>query len=80
MSRADSTENFLHPVSLVLNGGVFGPSLFMSAMLGASTTYVVVYLFSHSSLLANQLYGHNKNPFDEIHAKDEKYAGFKSSP
>lgn len=119
------------------NGGVFGPSLFMGAMLGASvgiivegagipisgislyaiagmgatvatvigavfaaiiamiemtgklspslpllfsvsTAYVVVYLFSQSSLLVNQLNGRNKNPFDEIHAKDKKYEGFKS--
>jgi len=121
------------------NGGVFGPSLFMGAMIGASvgiivegvgipisgislyaiagmgatvatvigavfaaiiamiemtgklspslpllfsvsTAYVVVYLFSQSSLLVNQLNGRGKNPFDEIHAKDEKYEGFKSTP
>ena len=118
------------------NGGVFGPSLFMGAMLGASvgiivegagipisgislyaiagmgatvatvigavfaaiiamiemtgklspslpllfsvsTAYVVVYLFSQSSLIVNQLNGRNKNPFDEIHAKDKKYEGYK---
>lgn len=121
------------------NGGVFGPSLFMGAMLGASvgiivegagipisgislyaiagmgatvavvigavfaaiiamiemtgklspslpllfsvsSAYVVVYLFSQSSLLVNQLNGRNKNPFDEIHSKDEKYEGYKSTP
>ncbi len=121
------------------NGGVFGPSLFMGAMLGASvgimvegvgipisgislyaiagmgatvatvvgavfaaiiamiemtgklspslpllfsvsTAYVVVYLFSQSSLLVNQLNGRNKNPFDEIHAKDEKYEGYRPTP
>jgi len=121
------------------NGGVFGPSLFMGAMLGAavgiivegagipisgislyaiagmgatvatvigavfaaiiamiemtgklspslpllfsvSTAYVVVYLFSQSSLLVNQLNGRGKNPFDEIRAKDKKYEGYKPTP
>ena len=107
------------------NGGVFGPSLFMGAMIGASvgivvegagipisgislyaiagmgatvatvigavfaaiiamiemtgklspslpllfsvtTAYVVIYLFSPSSLLANQLTGRNTNPFEDV--------------
>jgi chloride channel protein, CIC family len=118
------------------NGGVFGPSLFMGAMIGASvgiiaegsgitisgislyaiagmgatvaavigavfaaiialiemtgklspslpllfsvtTAYVVLYLFSQSSLLVNQLKGRGKNPFTEIYAKDTKYEGIK---
>ncbi|MFT5888323.1 MAG: CIC family chloride channel protein [Zhongshania sp.] len=121
------------------NGGVFGPSLFMGAMLGASVgivaegagvnissislyaiagmgatvgvviggvfaailaliemtgkltpavpllfsvtcAYVVVYLFSQSSLLVRQLNGRGKNPFVEVHSGDEKYEGFKSKP
>jgi CIC family chloride channel protein len=121
------------------NGGVFGPSLFMGAMLGSAvgimvegagipisgislyaiagmgatvatvigavfaaiiamiemtgklspslpllfsgtTAYVVVYLFSQSSLLVNQLNGRGKNPFDEIRAKDKKYEGYKPTP
>ena len=121
------------------NGGVFGPSLFMGAMIGASvgfmvegagipissislyaiagmgatvatvvgavfaaiialiemtgklspslpllfsvsSAYVVIYLFSQSSLLVNQLNGRNKNPFDEIRSTDKKYEGFQSKP
>ncbi len=121
------------------NGGVFGPSLFMGAMLGASVglivegagitisgisvyavagmgatvatvigavfaaiialiemtgklstslpllfsvsfAYVVVYLFSQSSLLVNQLNGRGKNPFDEVHSKDKKYEGYLTKP
>ena len=121
------------------NGGVFGPALFMGAMIGASvgiivegagipisgislyaiagmgatvatvigavfaaiialiemtgklspalpllfsvtSAYVVVYLFSQSSLLVNQLNGRNRNPFDEIHAKDKKYEGYQTKP
>ncbi|MFT5219278.1 MAG: CIC family chloride channel protein [Gammaproteobacteria bacterium] len=116
------------------NGGVFGPSLFMGAMIGASvgiiaegsgitissisiyalagmgatvatvigavfaaiiaiiemtgklspslpllfsvtTAYAVMYLFSQSSLLVNQLEGRNKNPFKEVRAGDSKYEG-----
>jgi len=116
------------------NGGVFGPCLFMGAMLGAAVgiilkmngvpiasislyaiagmgamvagvvgavmaaiigliemtgklstslpllfsvtlTYVVIYLFSQSSLLVRQLNGRKKNPFDEIHVRDAKYEG-----
>ena len=119
------------------NGGVFGPSLFMGAMIGASvgiivegagitisgislyaiagmgatvatvigavfaaiiamiemtgklspslpllfsvsSAYVLVYLFSQSSLLVNQLNGRGKNPFREIQAKDKKYDGYSS--
>lgn len=126
-------------LSFGFNGGVFGPSLFMGAMLGAaigltvenagvtvtsislyaiagmgamvsvvigavfaaiialiemtgkltpslpllfsvSCAYVIVYLFSQSSLIVNQLNGRNKNPFDEIQAKDKKYEGFKPTP
>ena len=118
------------------NGGVFGPGLFMGAMLGAAVgfmvegagvtisdisvyaiagmgatvaaiigavfaaiivmiemtgtldaslpllfsvacAYVVMYLFSQSSLLVNQLRGRDKNPFVEIGPKDEKYEGIK---
>ncbi|MFT5658923.1 MAG: CIC family chloride channel protein [Gammaproteobacteria bacterium] len=118
------------------NGGVFGPSLFMGAMIGASvgivvegagipisgislyaiagmgatvatvigavfaaiiamiemtgklspslpvlfsvtSAYVVIYLFSQSSLLVNQLNGRNKNPFDEVRSTDKKYEGVK---
>ena len=119
------------------NGGVFGPSLFMGAMIGAAVgfmvegsgisisgismyaiagmgamvavvigavfaaivaliemtgkltpslpllfsvtcAYVVVYLFSQSSLLVNQLNGRNRNPFAEVHARDKKYEGIKT--
>ena len=121
------------------NGGVFGPSLFMGAMIGASvgivvegagipisgvslyaiagmgatvatvigavfaaiialiemtgklspsipllfsvtSAYVVIYLFSQSSLLVNQLNGRNKNPFDEVCPTDKKYEGIKPAP
>jgi CIC family chloride channel protein len=121
------------------NGGVFGPSLFMGAMIGASvgivvegagipisgvslyaiagmgatvatvigavfaaiialiemtgklspsipllfsvtSAYVVIYLFSQSSLLVNQLNGRNKNPFDEVRPTDKKYEGIKPAP
>ncbi len=121
------------------NGGVFGPSLFMGAMIGASVgfvvegagisisgisvyavagmgatvavvigavfaaiialiemtgkltpalpllfsvsfAYIVVYLFSQSSLLVNQLNGRGKNPFDEVLAKDKKYEGYGPTP
>ena len=121
------------------NGGVFGPSLFMGAMLGAAvgimvegtgisisgisiyaiagmgatvatvigavfaaiiamiemtgklssslpvlfsvaSAYIVIYLFSQSSLLVRQLDGRGKNPFEEIRAKDKKYEGFKTKP
>jgi CIC family chloride channel protein len=121
------------------NGGVFGPSLFMGAMIGASvgivvegagipisgislyaiagmgatvatvigavfaaiialiemtgklspsmpllfsvtSAYVVIYLFSQSSLLVNQLNGRNKNPFDEVRSTDKKYEGIKPAP
>ncbi len=121
------------------NGGVFGPSLFMGAMIGASVgfvvegagisisgisvyavagmgatvavvigavfaaiialiemtgkltpalpllfsvsfAYIVVYLFSQSSLLVNQLDGRGKNPFEEVHAKDKKYEGYGPTP
>jgi len=120
--------------SFGFNGGVFGPALFMGAMLGAAIglmvessgvtissislyaiagmgamvagiigavmaaiigliemtgklspslpllfsvtcTYVVIYLFSQSSLLVRQLNGRNKNPFVEIKAQDDKYEG-----
>jgi len=116
------------------NGGVFGPCLFMGAMLGAAIgimveqagidiasvslyaiagmgamvagvigavmaaiigmiemtgklspslpllfsvtcTYVVIYLFSQSSLLVRQLDGRGKNPFKEVKAHDQKYEG-----
>ena len=121
------------------NGGVFGPSLFMGAMLGAAvgivvegagisisgisvyaiagmgatvatvigavfaaiiamvemtgklssslpvlfsvtSAYVVIYLFSQSSLLVNQLKGRGKNSFEEIRSKDKKYEGYKAQP
>lgn len=117
------------------NGGVFGPCLFMGAMLGAAIgimvegagipiasislyaiagmgamvagvigavmaaiigliemtgklspalpllfsvtcTYVVIYLFSQSSLLVRQLNARNRNPFVEIKPRDKKYGGF----
>lgn len=123
--------------SFGFNGGVFGPSLFMGAMLGAAIgimiestgatitsislyaiagmgamvagvigavmaaiigliemtgklspslpllfsvtcTYVIIYLYSQSSLLVRQLNGRNKNPFVEIHARDKKYEGVKT--
>ena len=123
--------------SFGFNGGVFGPSLFMGAMLGAAVgiiveqsgitissislyaiagmgamvagvigavmaaiigmiemtgklspalpllfsvtcTYVVIYLYSQSSLLVRQLNGRNKNPFVEIKAHDKKYEGVES--
>jgi CIC family chloride channel protein len=121
-------------LSFGFNGGVFGPGLFMGAMLGAAvgfivegagvttsgislyaiagmgamvativgavfaaiivliemtgkltpslpllfsvaSAYVVVYLFSQSSLLVNQLRGRNKDPFEEIGPGDKKYEG-----
>ena len=124
--------------SFGFNGGVFGPSLFMGAMLGAAIgitveltgipissislyaiagmgamvagvvgavmaaiialiemtgklspslpllfsvtcTYVVIYLYSQSSLLVRQLNGRNKNPFVEIKAHDKKYEGVDNS-
>jgi len=117
------------------NGGVFGPCLFMGAMLGAAIgimvegagipiasislyaiagmgamvagvigavmaaiigliemtgklspalpllfsvtcAYVVIYLFSQSSLLVRQLNARNRNPFVEIKPRDKKYGGF----
>jgi CIC family chloride channel protein len=120
--------------SFGFNGGVFGPCLFMGAMIGAAIgitvemtgisiasislyaiagmgamvagvvgavmasiivliemtgklstslpllfsvtcTYVIIYLFSQSSLLVRQLNGRNKNPFVEVKAKDKKYEG-----
>ena len=120
--------------SFGFNGGVFGPALFMGAMLGAAVgisveqagipvssislyaiagmgamvagiigavmasiiamiemtgelspslpllfsvtcAYVVIYLFSQSSLLVRQLNGRNRNPFVEIKAHDKKYEG-----
>lgn len=120
--------------SFGFNGGVFGPCLFMGAMLGAAIgivveqsgtpiasislyaiagmgamvagvigavmaaiigmiemtgklspslpllfsvtcTYVVIYLYSQSSLLVRQLNGRNKNPFVEIKPRDKKYEG-----
>jgi len=121
-------------LSFGFNGGVFGPCLFMGALLGAAIgmtiestgitissislyaiagmgamvagvigavmaaiigliemtgklspalpllfsvtcTYVVIYLFSQSSLLVRQLNGRNKNPFVEIKSRDKKYEG-----
>ncbi|MCK5001631.1 MAG: chloride channel protein [Gammaproteobacteria bacterium] len=120
--------------SFGFNGGVFGPALFMGAMLGAAIgitveltgipissislyaiagmgamvagivgavmasiialiemtgklspslpllfsvtcAYVVIYLYSQSSLLVRQLNGRGKNPFVEIKARDKKYEG-----
>ncbi|MDH5387821.1 MAG: chloride channel protein [Gammaproteobacteria bacterium] len=124
--------------SFGFNGGVFGPALFMGAMLGAAIgitvelsgipissislyaiagmgamvagivgavmaaiialiemtgklsptlpllfsvtcAYVVIYLYSQSSLLVRQLNGRNKNPFVEIKAHDKKYEGMGSN-
>lgn len=124
--------------SFGFNGGVFGPSLFMGAMLGAAIgimvemtgipissislyaiagmgamvagvigavmasiialiemtgklspslpllfsitcAYVIIYLYSQSSLLVRQLNGRNKNPFVEIKAHDKKYEGMNNS-
>ncbi|PCJ86104.1 MAG: hypothetical protein COA54_09710 [Thiotrichaceae bacterium] len=121
-------------LSFGFNGGVFGPCMFMGALLGAAIgimieqagisiasislyaiagmgamvagvigavmtaiigmiemtgklspalpllfsvtcTYIVIYLFSQSSLLVRQLNGRNKNPFDEIKSHDKKYEG-----
>jgi CIC family chloride channel protein len=126
-------------LSFGFNGGVFGPSLFMGAMLGAAvglmvegvgisisgisiyaiagmgatvatvigavfaaiiamiemtgklssslpvlfsvaSAYVVIYLFSQSSLLVTQLDRRGKNPFEEIRAEHKKYEGFKTKP
>lgn len=123
-------------LSFGFNGGVFGPCLFMGAMLGAAIgiaientgisiasislyaiagmgamvagvigavmaaiigliemtgklspslpllfsvtcAYIVIYLYSQSSLLVRQLNGRNRNPFVEIKARDSKYEGYK---
>ena len=124
--------------SFGFNGGVFGPALFMGAMLGSAVgiiveltgipissislyaiagmgamvagiigavmasiiamiemtgklspslpllfsvtcAYVVIYLYSQSSLLVRQLNGRGKNPFVEIKADDKKYEGVEKS-
>ena len=53
-------------------------SPYLPLLFSVSSAYVVVYLFSQSSLLVNQLNGRGKNPFTEIHVQDKKYEGFSS--
>ena len=63
-------------IAMIEMTGKLSPSL--PLLFSVSSAYVVIYLFSQSSLLVNQLNGHGKNPFREIHARDEKYEGFSS--
>jgi H+/Cl- antiporter ClcA len=65
-------------IAMIEMTGKLSPSL--PLLFSGTTAYVVVYLFSQSSLLVNQLNGRGKNPFDEIRAKDKKYEGYKPTP
>jgi H+/Cl- antiporter ClcA len=62
-------------IGLIEMTGKLSPSL--PLLFSVTCTYVVIYLFSQSSLLVRQLNGRNKNPFVEIKAHDEKYEGVK---
>ncbi len=65
-------------IAMIEMTGKLSPAL--PLLFSVSSAYIVIYLFSQSSLLVNQLNGRNKNPFDEIHAKDKKYEGYSSTP
>jgi len=60
-------------VGMIEMTGKLSPSL--PLLFSVTCTYVVIYLFSQSSLLVRQLTGRGKNPFQEIKAHDEKYEG-----
>lgn len=61
-------------IGLIEMTGKLSPSL--PLLFSVTCTYVVIYLFSQSSLLVRQLNGRNKNPFVEIKPRDKKYEGF----
>lgn len=60
-------------VGMIEMTGKLSPSL--PLLFSVTCTYVIVYLFSQSSLLVRQLEGRNKNPFREIKSHDDKYEG-----
>ena len=60
-------------IALIEMTGNLSPSL--PLLFSVTCTYVVIYLYSQSSLLVRQLNGRNKNPFVEIKAHDKKYEG-----
>ena len=64
-------------IALIEMTGKLSPSL--PLLFSVTCAYVVIYLFSQSSLLVRQLNGRGKNPFVEIKADDKKYEGVVTS-
>jgi len=60
-------------IGLIEMTGKLSPSL--PLLFSVTCTYVVIYLYSQSSLLVRQLNGRKKNPFTEIKPHDRKYEG-----
>jgi H+/Cl- antiporter ClcA len=60
-------------IAMIEMTGKLSPSL--PLLFSVASAYVVIYLFSQSSLLVNQLNGRNKNPFEEVRSTDKKYEG-----
>jgi CIC family chloride channel protein len=60
-------------IGLIEMTGKLSPSL--PLLFSVTCTYVIIYLYSQSSLLVRQLNGRNKNPFTEIKPRDKKYEG-----
>jgi len=64
-------------IGLIEMTGKLSPSL--PLLFSVTCTYVIIYLYSQSSLLVRQLNGRNKNPFVEIKPHDKKYEGVETS-
>ena len=60
-------------IALIEMTGKLSPSL--PLLFSVTCTYVIIYLYSQSSLLVRQLNGRGKNPFVEIKVHDKKYEG-----
>jgi len=60
-------------IILIEMTGKLSPSL--PLLFSVTCTYIVIYLYSQSSLIVRQLNGRNRNPFVEIKSHDKKYEG-----
>ena len=64
-------------IGLIEMTGKLSPSL--PLLFSVTCTYVLIYLYSQSSLLVRQLNGRGKNPFVEIKPRDKKYEGIENN-